>query len=308
MTDPADPAPLAVLEHAAVGAPITRSGVTLFPLYVCQPLPVTVVTGAPGAVEVAEADTGSVPTLTVTSQIDDPFLLVEGETVAGGLQHRTLNVSVLVPPRARIDVPVSCIEAGRWGGDRWFRGSAGQTSRRVRRAKSASVADNLRQSGTKHSDQGAVWETISFELDRMGVSSPTRNFADSEAIFAEQRRLAGAATRLIERGPLPDQCGVVIAHGSRVVSAEVFATPDLLAAQWDQLVRAALLDAPTAISGRPSASRALRFLRHLAQGDGTESQGVGLGRERHVRTDRLVGQILTWDTTVVHAAAFALAA
>ena len=308
MTHASTPAPLAVLEHAAVGAPITRAGVTLFPVYLFQPLPVTVVTGTPGAVEVAEADTESVLTLTVTSQIDDPFLLVEGETVAGGLQHRTLNVSVLVPPRARIDVPVSCVEAGRWGGDRQFRGSGGHTSRRVRRAKSAGVAENLRRSGTKHSDQGAVWETVNFELDRLGVSSSTRNFADSEIVFTQQRRLAAAATRLIERGPLPGQCGVVIGHGSRVVSAEVFATHDLLAAQWDQLVRAALLDAPDAISGRPSASRALRFLRRLAKAEGTESEGVGLGRERHVRTDRLVGQILTWDATVVHAAAFALAA
>ena len=299
---------MTVLEHAAVGAPITRVGVSLFPVHLFQPLAVPVVTGTPGAVEVAEAESESVPTLTVTSTIDDPFLLVEGETVAGGLQHRTLNVSVLVPPRARLDIPVSCVEAGRWGGSRAFTGTSGQTSRRVRRAKSAGVAQSLRQTGSKHSDQGAVWDTVDFELDRMGVSSSTRNFADSDAVFAQHDRLARAADELIARGPLPGQCGVVMSHGSRVVAAEVLAGADLLAAQWAQIVRAALLDAPGQVAGRPSASKALRFLRRLATGDATRADGVGLGIEHHVRTRRLVGQVLTWDDTLVHAAGFALAA
>lgn len=306
-------APITQLEHAAVGAPITRVGVSLFPVYLFQPLHTTLVTGRPDAIHIAEADAESVPTLSVTSVIDDPFLLVEGETVAGGLQQRTLNVSVLVPPRKRLDIPVSCVEAGRWSGNKSFAGSSGHVSRRVRRAKSATVEQNLRRAGHKLSDQGQVWHTVGYELDRLGVDSATSNFAASDAIFdtaapGEHSRLADAAEELVAGGPLPGQCGVVVAHGGRVVAAEVLATPDLLAAQWRAMVRAHLLDAPDQVSGRPSASRALRFLRRLASGAATEAEGVGLGTERHVRTSRLVGQVLTWDSSVIHASGFALAA
>lgn len=291
-----------------MGVPITRAGVSLFPVYLSQPLPTRVITGTPGAVQVAEADAESVPTLTVTSLIDDPFLLLEGETVAGGLQHRTLNVSVLIPPRARLDIPVSCVEAGRWGGARDFTGTAGHASRRVRRAKSATVAANLERTGSKRSDQNAVWDSVDDELERLDVASPTRNFADADALFTQHRHFAEVAGELVGRGPLRGQCGVVTAHGSRIVAAEVLGGPDLLVAQWGQIVRAALLDAPGRVSGTPSASRALGFLRRLATGDATESEGVGLGTERHVRTRRLVGQVLTWGDALIHAAGFALAA
>jgi len=88
----------------------------------------------------------------------------------------------------------------------------------------------------------------------------------------------------------------------------VFATPELLAANWSALVRAAMLDLPGHIEGRPSVSRALRFVNKLATAQGTASAGVGLGEELHVRTSRLVGQALTLDGVIVHASAFALAA
>lgn len=302
------PAPIAALEHAAVGAPVTRAGVSLFPVHLFQRLPAPVVTGVPDAVLVTEQEVESVPELTVTSSVDDPVLLVEGETVAGGLQERTLNVSVLVPPRARLAVPVSCVEAGRWGGERTFTGTSGHTSRRVRRAKAATVGRTVRRTGEKRSDQHAVWSSVDVELSRLGVTSATRNFADSQAVFDEWESLAACCDELTAGGPLPGQCGVVVSHGSRVVSAEVLAEPGLLVAQWPHLVRAALLDAPTSVRGRPSAGRALRFLRRLAAGRSVEVDGVGLGRERHVETDRLVGQVLSWEGVVVHASAFALAA
>lgn len=316
MPTPSTLAPIAVLEHAAIGAPITRAGVSLFPVYLFQPLSSPVITGTPGALEIAEADAESVPTLTVTSVIDDPFLLVEGETVAGGLQQRTLNVSVLVAPRQRVDIPVSCVEAGRWGGARTFSGTSGHVSRRVRRAKSATVAENVRRTGHKRSDQGVVWDTVGDELNRLDVDSSTSNFATTDDLLDGPRRpgrddytrLADAAQDLVARGSLPGQCGVVVAHGSRIVAAEVFATPELLAGQWTAMVRAHVLDAPGRVSGRPSASKALRFLRRLSKADAIEAEGVGLGVERHIRTQRIVGQVLTWDDAVVHATAFALAA
>lgn len=308
MSESTVPFPLATIEHAAVGAPITRAGVSLFPVYLFQPSEVSLLTSSPATVEIAEADEESVPTVTVTSTADDPVLLVEGETVAGGLQQRCLNVSVLVAPRARLEVPVSCVEAGRWGGSSQFSGTSGQTSRRVRRAKAEGVHHNVRQRGDKRSDQGAVWASVDHELDRLDVRAPTRNFADTDALFDQHGSLGAALEDLVTIGALPGQCGVVISHGSRVVAAELFATPALLAARWETTVRAAMVDAPSDPRGRPSASRALRFLRRFGHASAVEAHGVGLGRERHVRSKRLVGQVLTWEDVIVHASAFALAA
>ena len=88
---------LLALETAAVGAPITRGGISLFPVYVAGAAPdVRIRDGAAGVV-IAEADDATVPTITVTNTNPDPVMLVEGETVRGGNQDRTLNVTILVP-------------------------------------------------------------------------------------------------------------------------------------------------------------------------------------------------------------------
>ena len=296
------------LERASIGRPITRGGVSLFPIYFHGDAGIDIA-ARPSDVQITEQGSAEVPTITVTNPGRRPTLLVEGETVTGGQQNRVLNVSVLVPAGATINVPVSCVEAGRWEGGR-SRFERGRTfaPRRVRRVKNATVSESIRRGDSKRSDQGAVWGTIDFELNRLNVQSSTRALHASEMLLDADNRVGEAVQQLVEAGPLPGQCGIVIGHGKRIVSAEVFATPELLAANWEALIRAAMLDVPAGIEGRPSVSRALRFVNRLATASGTRSAGVGLGEELHVRTSRLVGQALTLDGVVVHASAFALAA
>ncbi len=300
--------PLPALEHAAVGRPVTRAGVSLVPVYLHQGLGTRVLTGASAPVVITEDQAESVPTVTVASGAPDPVLLVEGETVAGGLQQRTLDVSVLVPAGATLRIPVSCVEMGRWGGGRRFDRGRSFATPRVRRSKQASVEASLRQRSHKKADQHAVWASVDESLDLLAAPSATRNLADADRVLeADDRRARGLAD-LLELGPLPGQCGVVVFHGRRLVGAEVLGAPHLLAGHWEPMVRSLLLEAPSEVDGRPSVGRAVRFLARLGTGRAVVADGVGLGRERHVRTTRLVGQVLTLDDAVVHASAFALAA
>lgn len=295
------------LERASIGRPITRGGVSFFPLYI-QGTNGLDIAARPEGVQLTEQGSAEVPTITVTNPGTRPTLLVEGETVTGGQQNRVINVSVLVPAGATINVPVSCVEAGRWNGRSNFERGRTFAPRRVRRVKNASVRESVRHGGSKRSDQGAVWGTIDFELSRLNVDSSTRAIHASELLFDADEQLAKATNDLITAGPLPGQCGIVVSHGKRIVSVEIFATAELLAANWEALVRAALLDAPEFVEGRPSVSRALRFVNGLANARGTRSPGVGLGEELHLESKRLVGQALTLNGAVVHASAFALAA
>jgi hypothetical protein len=71
-----------------------------------------------GKMEVGELDPPQVPFLAITNLGDVPILLVEGEMLVGGDQDRTMNVTVLCPANEVTIVPVSCVEAGRWGARR----------------------------------------------------------------------------------------------------------------------------------------------------------------------------------------------
>lgn len=298
---------LTILDNASIGRPINRGGISFFPVYIHQDGRI-ISTGPTAGVLISEQLTAEVPTLQAHNPTDAPILLVEGETVTGGRQSRVLNVSVLVPAGATIDIPVSCVEQGRWSGGREFGRGRTLASRRVRRTKVDGVRDNVQHSGTKYSNQGAVWNMIDHELSRLKVQHATRSFIGADVAFELDNELARITDELVALGPLPGQCGVVIAHGARVVSADVFANADAFSCQWEAIVRSAMLDAPDAVHGRPSATRALKFLHRLATGKAELAPGAGLGSEHHISGNKVIGQALVWDNVLVHASAFAAAA
>ena len=298
------------LETASVGRPITRQGVSLIPVYIHQILGQTIDTGRDAQVEIGEEQQEHVPVLTAVNRGALPVLLAEGETVNGGYQNRTLNVSVLLAAGATTQIPVSCVEAGRWGGgQRGFVRGMSQAPRRVRREKQLGVRDNVVLNHMKASDQGRVWSAVDYELQRLNVDAATSALAAGDEVFGREdgRDLARAIDELVQRGPLPGQCGVVVSHGSRVVQAEVFGAPELLAKQWEPLVRAWLYDAPGQVRGTPSLSRAVNALGHVAAMRKDTAPGVGLGREVHATDDRVVAHGLVLDDALVHLGAFALA-
>ena len=127
------------IDTVAIGRPITRGPITLYPLYTPGRPAVPDYVPGPlaarrGILPIDEVDGGRVPTIEITNTGDAPVLLVEGETFAGGLQNRTLNVSVLVD-RGATRVPVSCVEAHRWSDPRPMELSDRRAPRRLRRTK-----------------------------------------------------------------------------------------------------------------------------------------------------------------------------
>ena len=91
------------------------------------------------------SDGGSVPELLFKNLGDKPVLLVEGEELVGAKQNRTLNVSILAPPGRETRIPVTCVEAGRWGyGDGVeFQRSDRAHYARGRRTKREAVNQNM---------------------------------------------------------------------------------------------------------------------------------------------------------------------
>ena len=291
------------LVNASVGRPITRLGISLFPVYLPGNHLPKIATGPDSGLVIDELPAAQVPQLVVINPTDTPVLVVEGEQFVGGAQNRTANVSVLVPAGAKVEIPVSCLEQGRWGAYRDFEYGRTFSHRRVRRAKQHSVAMSMAMAGSRSSDQGAVWGAIENEITNMDLDAPTHAMADADQAFERDWDRSAVAEELCGLGPLPGQCGVVVTHGHRAVSAEVFGSPDLLAPHWNALVRSHLLERPTA-GDRPSATAALKLLGRFAEAESVDSPGIGLGVELHVRTGRVTGQALTLDGSIVHTSLF----
>ena len=292
------------LETVAVGAPITRIGVSFFPVYLAASGLPPLATGEASGLVIDELDDASVETLRVRNPGDKPVLVVEGEHFIGGKQNRALNATVLVPAKADLEIPVSCLERGRWGRRQAYRRDEAFAPNRVRAAQRAGVARSMDQQGSREGDQSAVWREVDAMLDDASVESPTGAASEMRRqTYRRDRSRAHAIEKLAAGGPLPGQCGIAVTHGRWVQGMDLFGAPDLLAAHWPALVRSYLLESPVA-EGRPSATRVLELARRFAFAPGKEAPGVGLGVERRVADKRLIGQVLTLERAVVHAAFF----
>ncbi|MDE0165909.1 MAG: hypothetical protein OXL36_12510 [Bryobacterales bacterium] len=288
------------LDTLSIGWPITRLGVSFFPVYLAANQLPAITTGEASRLEVDELDEPSVHALRVRNPGDKPVLVVEGEHFLGNKQNRSVNVTVLVPSLSDLKIPVSCLERGRWGRPQASRRDDAFTAARVRAQKNEGIS----RSGSREGDQDAVWGEVDAMLSRESVQSPTAAAADVKRASHRRKPSRDTAVReLVDRGPLPGQCGIVVVHGSWVTSMDLFGAPNLLAAHWGALVRSHLLESPAA-KGNPSATRVLDIVRRFAFAPARQAPGVGLGVEHRVSDDRLTGHALTLNGAMVHAAFF----
>ena len=156
-----------------------------------------------GLVSVREVQKeGSVPNLAVENRSDSDVLIVDGEELVGAKQNRIANLTLLVPAQRTTTIPVSCVEAGRWS---YSRPDFAVTERvqysRGRAARLRGVQASMRTTGTRVSDQGAVWDDLDETAARMEAHSPTGAMRrDLRAPRSHAGRLRREAVRGVRSG------------------------------------------------------------------------------------------------------------
>jgi len=284
-----------------VGEPMTIGGLGVFPITSIQVEGPPYLTGPEaskaGLIEVSELDPPQVPFLAITNLADVPILLVEGEMLVGGDQNRTMNVTVLCPPHSRTVVPVSCVEAGRWGARRTMSGSSKHAPGSLRAAKIANLETRSADASARRSDQHRVWDEVERQSAMHSVESETSALDDVQEEVAER-----ISTQLDDLGPVPGQIGVICAVGDHVVGMDLFDKPSTLERYLRGIIAGHALDAP---ASHPADSIGA-MERFLVQVDATGSErgsGVGLGEEILLHGD-IAGIGLCYEDRLVHLAAF----
>lgn len=297
-------------ETMALGRPVNRLGISFIPIYLMANALPDIATGNGSGLVANELDSPQVPTLSVSNPTHRPILAIQGEQLVGGDQNRTLNVSVLIPALDRRQVPVSCLEQGRWGGRRNFAGASALAPNSVRMTLLRSVGESARGAQpSRGSDQDRVWEDVRSELQMRGVTSQNQAMADADAALVQDSARNNAANELTKLGPLPGQCGLVVAHRNRAVSADIMGSPALFAAHWERLVRAHLSERVSTTPVQPprewdaAVGPALRILTRMGRESRRPLDAVGIGNEHHVEGRGYVGHALTLGNATVHAVA-----
>ena len=295
---------ITAIKEATIGKPKTRLGTTIYPIFLPDNSPKNIKIATDDLI-VSELESASVPQIQVHNPTDNPLLIPAGKVLSGGRQTRTVNVSILVAAGSTIIIPVSCVEAGRWYGERRFEDSKRFASRRVRMEKQRSVARNVKNLRMKMSDQSAVWSSIDSEMISRHLSSDTKNFLYAEESLNDEKERFAAVQELLNEGPEPQQNGIAIAQGDEIVSVEMFASPDALKSSYEALIRSAIFDSPDKKVKSPSEDAVQAFLDQILSAETTEATGVGLGTEYHIENEKFVAHALAYEGKFLHANAFA---
>ena len=211
-----------------------------------------------GVIEVSELDPPEVQSVVVTNLADVALLLVEGEMLVGGNQNRTMNVTVLCPPRSVTVVPVTCVEAGRWGSWRAVSGVRRHAPGSLRSVKTASLEDSEGVAPDRPTDQGLVWGEVARQAAVHHVTSETSALDD-----VQEELEARIGSQLDALAAAPDHIGVVCTAGDEVVGLDLFDKPSTLSRYLRGIVAGHSLDAAPAERDRDRFRAVERFLAQV---------------------------------------------
>jgi hypothetical protein len=260
-----------------------------------------------GGATVMEVESGAtVSTIVVRNPLDVPVLLYEGEEVLGAQQNRTFDVSVLVPARQKLAVPVSCVESGRWDGSRRHEGfsCAPQVAHpRLRGRKNERVREQLDAARAPRADQGEVWDEVDRVSAALDAESPTQAL---HGVFEHHRDLL---SEVAEKVPMHcSQVGMLAAVGGRFVVLDHVAGVEAFARLQPRLAQGYALDALTADAApAPSLQDARDFVSLLLDAPAQRSPAPGLGEHLRFAFGGLGGTALAHEGELVALSAFAQA-
>ncbi len=295
------------LKRIAVGHPRTFAGLSVYPLTggtVGSPR-YTILDEAlrAGTARVTEtSESGSVPELAFHNDGDQPVLVLDGEELAGAKQNRIVNLTILVPGKTKVVIPVSCVESGRWDSMSVEFASTPQVMyARARSGKSAGVSRAMAMGGSRQSDQAAVWDDIGFRQRELLSDSPTARMTDTFEQYKD-----GLDDYVRNLPCVEGQVGAAFALSGSVSCVELFDSAETLKNMWSKLVRSWALDA-LVVSNVPHevqpASEVQALIEEIAKAKATKHDALGLGTD--VRwTGRLNGGALLHEKRLVHLCVF----
>ena len=243
------------------------------------------------------------PELKFTNDCDQPVLLMDGEELVGAKQNRILNLTVLAPAGKTINIPVSCVEAGRWHARSAEFSVAGRAHfSRGRASKTEQVSESLRSRGTRHSAQSRVWDEISAKSARMEVDSST---SAAQAMYDANR--ASLEDYLGGFTAQEHQVGALFAINGEAVGFDLFDAVSTMEKQLPKLVQSFALDAideSRQQQKEPGQEAAKSLLQAAGEADIERFPAVGEGDDLRIQGQGITGGGLLHNDRLVHLCVF----
>jgi hypothetical protein len=294
------------IENLYTGEPVTVGQLKVTPVFIREERALPFLEFeealAHSLVEVTEvSEGGSVPNLFVNNKADRDVIIVDGQLLVGAKQNRVVNTTIVIPARTSVEIPVTCVEQGRWRySSRNFSGGGSHEYSSLRSLKHRSVTQSLRETGSYTSDQGSVWGDIRAKMHRMASPSPTMSMSDvyeSSVSREDETRLAE------EVKPRPGQVGYFAYVRDGFAGGDVFGSSELCSAKLSKLLRGHYLDSLDSYVEFPRLT-VEQVVEQLRGANPEQFASVGRGTELRFEAAGVQGACKLVDETIPHLAVF----
>lgn len=295
--------PEEVLESFSIGQQVSIDGVTVFPILrtaqsedVLTDIDQAISEDWLDVTEVSES--GNVPELEVKNRSEKAVIIFDGEELLGAKQNRIVNVTIIVAGYAKLIIPVSCVEQGRWSwhSRRFASGDFAYPS--LRREKFRTVSKSLRRGLGHRAAQGLIWEHIAAKSVRMGVTSDTGAMRD----LNEKHRLDDESLR--DKIPHQDkQVGYLAYVRSGFAGGDIFPSEAISRRKFYKLLRSYHLDSLDPDTEFPELP-ADEILNQISMSNAEKVKSVGAGEDLRFEGTSVQGSVTFWEKGFAHLTVF----
>ena len=299
-----------MLAGLKIGEPQTHQNMQIFPLHVqnghergYHTLDEAL---TDNSIKVSEIDdSGSVPQLMVHNYGEKPVLLVTGEELIGAKQNRVLNTSLLVPAKSEIEIPVSCVEQGRWAYNSHRFDSGATTSHfKLRKQQTENVTSSLRLGRNFDANQAQVWGEVSRKMSSHAA------FSNTGALHEMYDQTQNQIAEYLETFLLPEDAeGILVLINGQIAGADLFDHHETLRTLWGKLLKSYAVDAlerqrEAVPVPQPPPDDTARFIAAARDAAEEEYDSAGLGKDLRFSSETVTGSSLLWEDRIIHTSLF----
>ncbi|MDT3694984.1 MAG: DUF6569 family protein [Ignavibacterium sp.] len=185
-------------------------------------------------IEVLEiSQTGSVNNLVVNNNSEKYIFLSDGDILAGAKQNRILNTSLFLAPNSTKQIPVSCVEKGRWNYISPKFSSTDYTAPVFLRAmKSDKVKNSLETEAGHYANQSEIWHEVENCCLKQSVASFTSNLSD---VFDNKKKEFESVTNQFSYSDKAN--GLAVFINENILDVEVFNRQDIYCEYFPKILK-----------------------------------------------------------------------